>query len=391
MHLWGRHVQRTRSFEGGGTGRRFDGWRTPNTSANAASQMTLSRLRSRCRALTRDDEWAGKAIRVITSNVIGTGIRPYFRGANKAQVQNVKDRWRVWAESTDCDAQGMTSFYGLQAHAMRSMVEGGEALFRQAWSRRGTPTLKIQLLEPDHLDTDKNELLKRGHRIVQGVEFDSRLKRVAYWIFPEHPGEQWPIRNLGIESKRVPADLIHTTFRTERIGQVRGVPWGAPCVLRLRDLNVYEDAQLVREQIAACFAAFVRDPLGAPTPSSDADLIDSMEPGMVEHLAPGQEISFAIPPTPSPGDFVGGQLRRVAAGYGVPYESLTGDLRGVNFSSGRMGWIEFHRAIQEWRWMSFIPQFCATAWSWFRLALELQGVDTEGVFVTWRPAASGDD
>jgi capsid protein len=50
---------------------------------------------------------------------------------------------------------------------------------------------------------------------------------------------------------------------------------------------------------------------------------------------------------------------------GIPYELLTGDLKGVNFSSGRLGWLHFARRVDVWQWRMLIPQLCDQVWRWF--------------------------
>jgi capsid protein len=50
---------------------------------------------------------------------------------------------------------------------------------------------------------------------------------------------------------------------------------------------------------------------------------------------------------------------------GVPYEMVTGDNKGVNFSSGRMGWLHFARRVDVWQWRMLIPQLCERVWGWF--------------------------
>ncbi len=69
---------------------------------------------------------------------------------------------------------------------------------------------------------------------------------------------------------------------------------------------------------------------------------------------------------------------------GLNYEVLTGDLSTVNYSSGRLGFLEFQRNLELWRWQLMIPQFCEPIWRLFTRALEIQGVDTSDVTVTWR-------
>ncbi len=67
-------------------------------------------------------------------------------------------------------------------------------------------------------------------------------------------------------------------------------------------------------------------------------------------------------------------LRAIATGFGITYESLTQDYSQVNFSSGRMGHIEFQRNIEQWRWNLLIPRLCEPVWDWFVEAAELAGL-----------------
>jgi capsid protein len=56
----------------------------------------------------------------------------------------------------------------------------------------------------------------------------------------------------------------------------------------------------------------------------------------------------------------------VAVGYGISFESLTGILSEVNFSSARMGWLEFNRNVARWRWNITVPQLLDPVHGWFR-------------------------
>jgi lambda family phage portal protein len=51
-------------------------------------------------------------------------------------------------------------------------------------------------------------------------------------------------------------------------------------------------------------------------------------------------------------------LREIAAGIGITYEQLTGDLTGVNYSSIRAGLLEFRRRCEMLQWHTIIFQFC---------------------------------
>ncbi|MEM7308895.1 MAG: phage portal protein [Planctomycetota bacterium] len=392
-----------RRYEAAARGRRTDGWRTSPSSAVAEIGPALALLRDRSRDLVRNNPWAKKAIGVHEARTVGTGIVPTPAVPDGAASGLRRDgaelaaRWKGWAETTECDAAGRTNLYGLQALAQRSVGEAGEALVRRRWRRTSdglTVPLQLQLLEPDHLDLSKTEPLKSGNHVLQGVEFNKIGRRVAYWMHREHPGGSiygLRTRSYG-EPVRVPASEVLHIFRSERIGQVRGVPWGASCLLKLRDFDDYDDATLLRQKIAACFAAFVRDI--DSTIGEDSSLqkdasgrrIDEIEPGMVQELGPGQDVTFSSPP-PAMGfrDYSEITLHAIAAGYGVTYEALSGDLSRVNFSSGRMGWLEMEAAIRTWRRNEFIPQFCQGVWGWFLDGALLAGHADARVPARWTP------
>jgi lambda family phage portal protein len=215
---------------------------------------------------------------------------------------------------------------------------------------------------------------------MQGVEYDKSGKRVAYWLYDSHPGE-YGFR----ESRRVDALNVIHLYEVLRPGQVRGIPFGVSAMMRLKDFDDYEDAELVRQKIAACFAAFVvdADP-SSSVGSGDNDMIERLEPGIIEHLPPGKQIEFASPPTTGNYDNYSRKiLQAIASGYGITYESLTGDLSNVNFSSGRMGWLEMQRQIESWQWDMMVPMMCQPVWSWFTDAAAIMGLSTGDLSVEW--------
>lgn len=114
--------------------------------------------------------------------------------------------------------------------------------------------LQLQVLEADFLDEQKDGP-SGNNLIIQGIEFDALGKRVAYWLFDEHPGSSSAWKTLT--SRRVDAaDVIHV-FLPKRPGQARGYSWFAPVMQRLRNFDEMEDAIMEQAKIAACFAAFV--------------------------------------------------------------------------------------------------------------------------------------
>jgi lambda family phage portal protein len=387
--------QMSRKYDAGSSASRLGGWSTPSSgSANSEIGPALHRVRERSRDLVRNNPYAGRAVSTIESNVVGTGIIGQLKAPDGSMAQKfmkTMGAWKDWCESTDCDSDGLHNLYGLQALAIRTVVESGEALIIRKWRRKSDGydipvPFQIQVLEGDYIDTARNEPLRSGGYILQGIEFDQRGRRVAYWLWDVHPGEVLISMKAKLLSSRVSVDDVQHLYRVDRPGQVRGIPWGAPCVIRLKDFDDYEDAQLMRQKIAACFSAFVGD-MEMPTDATAAagKFAEELSPGTVEILPPGKTITFPNIPQVSDEGHASRVLRGIAMGYGVTYESISGDLSNVNFSSGRMGWIEMARNISKWQWLLFMPRFNTPVAKWFLQAANIQGYATEGVSFSWTP------
>jgi lambda family phage portal protein len=382
-----------RRYEAAARGRRTAGWHSSNGSANSETSYAAAILRARARDLERNNPWAAKGIATITANVIGAGIRARVRHRSKAKAKRATEAWQRWADSTACDFDGRHDLAGLQALVLQTTVRDGEALcvFRRV-PGMAIP-LQLQVLEPDHLDPTRQRADSPSmNRIIEGVEIDDEGRIVAYWLYPQHPGDAqagWTLlAQPKLISKRIPAADVLRVYRQDRAGQLRGASWLAPVMLGLRDLDDYEDAQLMRQKVAACFSVFVHDPAeglpGSGLPTDPKDLPEQVQPGMIEHLPPGKSVSFASPPgVDGYVDYVRMLLRRAAAGLGITYEALTGDLTQTSFSGGRLGWIEMGRHIEAWRWRMFVPQFCVPIFARFVEAAVLAGQDIAGVEADW--------
>jgi lambda family phage portal protein len=386
----------TRGYDGASRSRRTEGWLTAGgASANAELRWQLRVLRDRSRDHCRNNPYGRRAVRRLTSSVVGYGLTGTIAGPNTRRVSKLQSLWTQWTCGTDCDQRGRQTFAGLQRLACRTWLESGECLVRRTYAK-GDPsplTLRLQILEPDYLDDFKQTIgvpplpPEGENRLDQGVELDQTDTAVAYWLYPWHPGDAatvaggaapaaYQIPPYG-SSQRVDAkDVIHLYYE-ERAGQVRGVPLLSTVTLKLRDLDEYEDAHLVRQKIAACFAVFLTQPEGTPPmPNGDQPtLCERVEPGMVENLPAGWEATFANPPgVQNYDEFMTRQLQGVASGTDIPYEELCGDYSRVNFSSARMARGGYHELIDELQWTVFVPLFCDKVWNWFREAAMLAGV-----------------
>ncbi|HZT32779.1 MAG TPA: phage portal protein [Gemmataceae bacterium] len=377
-----RHAQRFR-YEGASAGRRSNGWYAASTDANVELMGSLIWLRNRSRDLVRNNPYAARAIEELAGNVVGTGIVPKAKTGNVAIDKVIDAEWPFFAET--CDTPQRLDFYGMQTLTVRTMAESGEAIarFRPQPADFGLRIpLQLQMLEADFLDQARTMGLVNGH-VMEGVQFDEKGRRVAYWLFSYHPGGVLILNPRGgIVSQPVPADQIMHVYRVLRPGQVRGVPWLAPVMMSLRDLEDYCDAERVRKKIESCVTAFVTQPEGIdgdPLGLTDTDPIsglpvENFQPGMVEYLKPGQDVKFNNPPAAGGyREYKMTELQGIMAGIGLPYELGTGDMSQVNYSSWRGGMLGFRNTVEAYRWLTLIPLFCMPVWRRFIDTLILQG------------------
>ena len=385
-----------RSYEGATKSRRGDGWTSYNTSENANSdiQKSLKTLRDRSVDGYKNNASVFKAIRTIQNNVIGTGIMPTPVSAEikltPKETQRIKDEWKAWAESVECDFDGFFTHYGLQSLIMRNIAMQGEVFILKRRDSKSRHPIKLQVLSPHMVDHTKNSYMiteREGNYVVQGVEFDSQGRRIGYWVFDHNPNNEYTMK---LQPKFVSADDMIHVFYKEYPEQVRGVPFGTSSMLSMRDLADYKDAQLMLQKVAACHVAFTTKQEGADglgnLDTVTGQEIDRMEPGIIERLAPGETVTFNNPPTPSSfSEYVSKNQQENAAGYGITYEQLTGDLKNTNFSSGRMGWIEAQRQVEDWQYNMFIPQFCGKIWGWFIEGLKIKMIINKNVGAEWTP------
>lgn len=361
-------------FDGAGTGRRLRGWNPGLTGPNSALLYAADTLRARCRDMVRKNPWAVSALNSSVSNVVGSGIKPQSQapGTYKQKIQD------LWNESVpELDAAGRCDFYGLQALAWRSVLEGGEVLARlrpRLPQDRLAVALQVQVLEAEHMPETFNMQLEGGDVVRAGIQFDANIRdqRKAYWLYREHPGDRALFLADSLIPMQVPAfangvaNVIHV-YPMLRPGQIRGLPWLTPILARLYEIDQCEDADLVKRKVQNLFCAFVKknaaedSVVGENTDDSREPTTDlQLEPGIMQVLLPGEDITLATPAGDSASAeiFIRVALRAIAAGLGLTFEQLTGDMTGVNYSSARVALLEFRRLCEQFQRQVMIFQFC---------------------------------
>ncbi len=305
-------------------------------------------------------------------------VRVLFYLTTTDQVQLLFQDW-----SQECDADGQLDFYGQQSLITRSVMEAGECFVRLRPRKRAdglSVPLQLQIIESEFVPYSHTKSLPNGNQIKCGIEFNKVGKRVAYWMHRQHPAD---ITFDSSQLYRVPAKQVLHIYEPLRPGQLRGQPLLSQVLLRMYHLDKFDDATLFRQEIANLFTGFIKkpspeqtpiDPLtGQPITMDDSGLpVVAMEPGTMQELAPGEEVVFNTPPgtDSSYETFMRQQLMAIAAGFGLPFELFSGDMRGVSDRALRVILNEFRRRIQQIQHNQIIYQLCRPVWNrWLDMAL----------------------
>lgn len=346
--------------------------------ANSTLRTAAKRLRYSARHMERNHPLANRGVAVLAANLVGGGIIPAVAGVKGARRDKLQELVNAHCDTRKIDIAGRQNLYGLQATAVKAAVRDGESLMvrRRARAAENLPLpFQISVLECDYFDERVHGQLANGNIAIEGVEVSSAGMVVAYHLYDRHPGDL-TVSSTNTSTRYPAEDVVHL-YRIDRPGQAHGVSWLAPVIVRLGDFEDTKDAYILRQKIAACFAAFVTRGAGAGDPQ-DVDAtrsgmrLETVEPGMIEYLDDGDKVEFGTPPIV--GDleaFFRVNGRDIAVGLGLTYEALTGDLSGVNFSSGRMGWLEMYRNLTAWTEQMIMPQMCDKIGQWILEGLRL--------------------
>lgn len=406
-------------------------WTNTTQSADALVRNSREKVRNIVRQLIVGNPYARGAMDRLVGNVVGRGIRPQSAvEADTAESVPLKkppgwtvieekaaERFRNAAEAyfaefaSECDVAGKLNFFEMQEVLLRSVIHDGEAIVNlpRADNRWG---FGIELIEADRLGTPIKKLTDKTIR--DGVEVDATTGAPqAYWVASSHPGDSLAV---GLSSyERIPRWLemaggirlprcLHP-FRVTRPGQTRGFSDFAPTLHIFEDLHRYWEAEIMAARIAACYGVFVTSPVSAQLQANaggsneDGDRIETLEPGRIQYLYPGEAVNFGNPQRPNSAfeAFTQALLRAIGVAVGLPFELIGLDFSKTNYSSARASLLEARRGFQA-RQAFLIHQFCRPVWEMVILTGVLRGdLDARGfmarkrdyLHAVWTPPSWG--
>ncbi|WP_298303003.1 phage portal protein [uncultured Erythrobacter sp.] len=361
----------SRRFDAAGGGRRWEG--TPSFGSHGAETLAAAPvIRSRARHAVANNPHAAAAVEALVTGLVGAGITPASRHPEATARKAVGETFMRWSDRADAD--GLTDVFGLQAAIATALVIDGEAFAHLTIGEGG---FAVRLVPAEFVDEGLSRELGGGARIVAGVEFSSDGKRIAYWVRPADPTDVFATAQEPI---RIPAsDMLHV-YRPMGAGQVRGISWLTPVLLKLGEIDQLSDALLVGTKVAAMHAGFLVDQnnLSGENPfdgdQTGSVLESGLEPGTLRYLPGGYDIKFATPQQAQQSvDFMAAELRAVASGLGVPAHLVSGDLSDANYSSLRASMVSFRQRVERIQNHVLIPQFVRPVFERAVIAAVLSG------------------
>lgn len=365
----GRAMRTIRSIMQSAAVNRLTGdWGTQPQPADWIVSNHQRKLVARSREQLMNNDYFKAYVRLMCQNVVGSSGLVFQSKARtatgkpdrKAKV-SVERAFLAWAKRNNCDVSGKLSWRGIQKHCVQSAVTDGEFLLRMHVGRKfGKFGFQLQVLDPVRcpVDYDLNDL-RDGGFIRHGIEFDQYAKPVAYhFVLPAANRSSDAYSYGGRWFTRIPANEIIHGFKSEMAAQKRGLPWLSTGLFRLKQMGALEDAAVVNARVGAGKLGVIEYAEGKGPECNEVDDADelpeiSAEPGEFLTLPNGAKLNKFDPTYPSGefAPFMKQVLHSFAAGGGVSYHTLSGDLESVNFSSIRQGTLderEHFKELQEW-------------------------------------------
>ena len=386
------------------------GWLYSGGSSKEDIEDNLDVLRQRSRDIYYGGGIIGTgAVKTMRTNVVGLGLmlKPKIdydalkisSEAAKELETEIKREWKIYAESTDCDMQRLNNFYELQQLAFLNILLSGDvfAVLPVVKRKNSLYDLRIRLIEADMVATPPDKAM--SDNIVGGVEFNENKEVVAYWFAKNHPlshsgytaQEYTRIKAYGDKTGR--RNVLHL-MNSERIGQLRGIPYLSPVIEALKQLGRYTDSELLAAVVSGLFTVFIEktDTGEGPAlgefipPEQQIDAADDstieLAPGAVIDLREGEKIKEANPGRPNTSfeGFVNAIIRQIGVALEQPYEII---LKCFNnsYSASRASLLEAWKTYKMYRkWFS--DDFCQPVYEeWLAEAVAKNRIKAPGFFL----------
>ncbi len=300
-------------------------------SANAANSPDVRRiLRNRSRYEIANNSYARGITLTLANDCVGTGPRLQMLTEDANANRIVEQEFMAWVDRINL------------AEKLRTMrlarVSDGESFGLLTDNPKvDTPVqLDIKLVEAEQITSPSLSL--DGTNYFDGIQFDEHGNAISYNVLKEHPGDD--AFSLSDDYESIDAASVIHYFRSDRPGQIRGVPDITPALPLFAQLRRFTLAVLAAAETAADFAGILYT--DAPA-GGEADAAEPFEPIELEKRAlltmPGgwrMEQMRSEQPSTTYSEFKKEILNEIARCLNMPFNVAAGNSSGYNYASGRL-------------------------------------------------------
>ena len=377
----------------------MDGKNGVHKKTSTPDPRVIQILNSKTQDLVRNNSNAKRVIDVFEDTIVGRGIMPHtvMKPGGEIAKQKMEEALKRWADTKMCDADGNTNLYGLQGLIVKELVESGNVFVRRR-KRKVVPgqatdiPFQLQVLSYDFLDTSKNNAEKR---IINGIEYNSKMQPSAYYFFKEDPNNkntlfQWSSSNYRYDTIRVPAKEVLHIFKKDRAGQRQGVSWFAPVISTLRDMELFMYSRLKQQQNQAAYSGFVITPQTNMASFNADDGVIDLKAGTFQKLHPGEDVKYQNNSnTNNDPEFIDIYLKNIGRGMGLEFLEYSGDYTQSNYSNTRASRLAGNRKTEGLRSKIIEPQFLIPVSEWVYEASVFAGIitfeESKKIYNKWVP------
>ncbi|MCA9268641.1 MAG: phage portal protein, partial [Planctomycetales bacterium] len=323
-------------------------------------------LRNRARYEIANNSYARGITLTLANDTVGTGPRLQMLSADAEANRVVEREFSRWSQAIRLAEKLRTMRLARAADGEAFALLTGNELLE-------TPvTLDVGLVEADQVATPD---LATKTDAVDGIVFDASGNPVAYHVLRRHPGDARALFDRGYE--RLPAAAVVHYFRSDRPGQVRGVPDITPALPLFAQLRRYTLAVLAAAETAADFAGILYT--DAPA-GGEADAAEPFEPIELEKRAlltmpGGWRMEQLRSEQPSTGyrEFKHELLNEIARCLSMPFNVASGNSSGYNYASGRLDHQTYFKAIRVEQAHIGAVILDRILWAWLNEAVLIEG------------------
>lgn len=228
------------------------------------------------------------------------------------QIENYFNRW-----TTGADLAGRYNFHEIVQLALRSMLRDGDCGIVKTLTTEG---VKLQLVEADRIGKPHDSITVDNY--ISGISIDLNTGRpVSFSIYKR------TISGLYVDPVEIPAERFLFLSDNCRHDNYRGRSCFASAVATARDIVEILRAEKKAVKWAASQSGVVKtesgsaDEWNAKTSTISGNIIEAIEPGTVQYLRTGEEISSFKSDRPSTTftGFIETLQRYIADAIGIPY------------------------------------------------------------------------